>query len=270
MDNAEFAYLRALVLKRSAIVLNTGKEYLVEARLEPVARAQGLDGISGLVKRLKASPEGPLHEEVVEAMTTNETSFFRDVHPFEILRKDVIPALMERREMEKKLSIWCAASSSGQEPYSIAMILRADFPKLADWTISFIASDISQRMLERSQKGVYSQLEVNRGLPVQMLMKFFKQDNRCWVLNDEIRKMVSFQQINLASSWPPMPQVDLLFMRNVLIYFDTETKKEIFRKVRGVLRNDGYLFLGGAETTVHLDENFERASYKNGGCYCLR
>lgn len=270
MNAAEFSYLSDLVRERSAIVLDEGKEYLVSARLEPLMRREGIDGFPALVKDLRAGRNGKLVEDVIEAMTTNETSFFRDIKPFETLAKDVLPALVEARSSSRRLNIWCAASSSGQEPYTIAMVLREFQSSLAGWTISFVSSDISRSMLERSEAGIYSQLEVNRGLPIQMLVKYFKQDGKAWRVKDELREMVRFESTNLAGPWPPMQTLDLVFMRNVLIYFDVDTKREIFRKTRERLAPDGYLFLGSAETTINIDDAFQRAPIANTGCYTLK
>jgi len=226
--------------------------------------------LQDLVARLRAQPFNGLHQKVVEAMTTNETSFFRDVHPFEALKKAVLPELIKKRATERKLNMWCAASSSGQEPYTMAMILREHFPTLANWTVRFIASDISMEMLERARAGRYSQLELNRGMPAPLLVKYFQRQGMEWQIKEDLRRMVEFRQMNLADTWPSLPEMDLVFMRNVLIYFDVPTKKEILGKVRRLLRPDGYLFLGIAETTLNLDGAFERVQFDKSGCYRLR
>jgi chemotaxis protein methyltransferase CheR len=266
----EFDYIRKLVRERSAIVLEPGKEYLAESRLMPVAREEGCATLEDLVAKIRADRSGGLERKVVEAMTTNETTFFRDVHPFEALRKVVLPEMLESRGSERRLHIWCGASSSGQEPYSIAMVLRERWQVLGDWGVRLVATDISREMLERTREGRYSQLEVNRGLPAPMLVKWFEKQGTTWQVKSELRAMLELQEMNLAGNWPTMPQFDVVFMRNVLIYFDIETKQQILGKVRRLLRPDGWLFLGGAETTINLDEAFERIPVDKATCYRLR
>lgn len=263
---AAFDHIRGLVRARSAIVLDDGKEYLVEARLSPIARALGVAGVNELSALL--TPARPdLVEEVVQAMTTNETSFFRDLHPFEALRDQVLPPLLERRRPERTLRIWCGACSSGQEPYTIAMLLREHFPELAGWQVTILATDLSLAMLERAKAACYRQLEVNRGLSSQQLLKFFERSGLDWRLKPEIRGMVQFQPLNLTSTFSGMPRFDVVFLRNVLIYFDVDMKRQILGKVRAQLQPDGYLFLGGAETTMNIDSAFERAPFDRAGCY---
>jgi chemotaxis protein methyltransferase CheR len=211
-----------------------------------------------------------VHARVVEAMTTNETSFFRDLQPFEAFSKLVLPELMARREKERRLQIWCAASSTGQEPYSIAMLLREHRPSLQDWKLQIQASDLANTVLERARKGAFTQLEVNRGLPAAMLCKYFQKQGAECQIKDEIRSLIEFFQLNLVAPWPALPATDVIFLRNVLIYFDVATKQQILARVRKVLRPDGFLFLGGAETTMNLDESFERVPYERSGCYRLR
>jgi chemotaxis protein methyltransferase CheR len=263
----EFDFIRELVLARSAIVLEPGKEYLIESRLTPVAREQGVETIGELVEMLRARPMGPLRERVIEAMTTNETSFFRDVRPFDALRDIVLPDLIEQHSDDRSLAIWCAASSSGQEPYTIAFVIRQHFPQLADWDIRIVATDLSNEMIERSRAGCYSQLEVNRGLPATLLVKYFSREGSGWVVNDDIRSMVEFRVLNLIEPWPVLPRCDIVFIRNVLIYFDVETKSTILDQTHKVLRPDGFLFLGGAETTLNLHDGFERVPAERAGCY---
>jgi chemotaxis protein methyltransferase CheR len=233
-------------------------------------RQEGFASFEELVAQLRAHPFNGLHWKVVEAMTTNETSFFRDVHPFEALKKVILPEFLTKRASERKLHLWCAASSSGQEPYTVAMLLREYFPMLANWTIQFVASDISNEMVARSREGRYSQLEVNRGLPATLLVKYFQKQGMEWQIKEELRRMIEFHQVNLAEAWPSWPPMDIILMRNVMIYFDVETKKTILSKIRRLLRPDGYLFLGGAETTMNLDDAFERVQFDKSGCYRLR
>ena len=270
LDSTDFEYVSNLVLKRSAIVLEPEKNYLVESRLLPLARSEGLSSIAELVARMRASLLNGLHQKVVEAMTTNETSFFRDLNPFEALRKVVLPDLFQRRAGERRLQIWCGASSTGQEPYTIAMILRENFMGNADWKFGLVATDLSTDVLARAREGRYSQLEVNRGLPAPMLVKYFQRVGTEWQLKEEVRRLVEFRPLNLIDSAWGIAPADIVFLRNVLIYFDVPTKKSILQKIRQVLRPDGYLFLGGAETTMNLDDSFERISFERAGCYRLR
>ena len=266
----DFDYIQRLVRAQAGLVLEPGKEYLAESRLLPAARKEGLNSIEDLVARLRSRPIDGLHRRVVEAMTINETSFFRDFHPFELLRKFVLPDLVLRRQAEQTITIWCAASSSGQEPYTVAMLLREHFPSLLSWRLRIIASDLSEEILARARQGRYSQLEVNRGLPASYLVKYFTKQGSEWQLKDEVRRMVEFQGINLTAPWPPLPIMDIIFMRNVLIYFEVDNKKLILSRVRRLLRDDGTLFLGGAETTLNLDDSFVRSELERSGCYHLR
>lgn len=248
-----FKYVCELVHRRAAILIEAGKEYLVDARLAPIAKAHGFASVDALVAKLKTDERAPLCHEVIEAMTTNETSFFRDVHPFETLRTTILPNLIRARSNTKCIRIWCAAASTGQEPYTIALIIREHFPELANWNIQIIATDINATVLARARTGIFRQLEVNRGLPAPLLVKHFEKIGADWQISAAIRQMVSFQEVNLLGRWPLFSQQDIIFMRNVLIYFDIPTKRDLLRRVRESLREDGYLFLGGAETTINID-----------------
>ena len=270
LSAAEFNYVRRLVLEQSAIVLEEDKEYLVESRLSPLARREGFASLNQLVEKLQSQYLDGLHRQVVEAMTTNETSFFRDFYPFETLRKFVLPDLLAKRGPARELAIWCAACSAGQEPYSLAMILREHFPQLANWRVRIMATDLSTEVLARAREGRYSQLEVNRGLPAPLLVKYFQKQGCDWLLRDDIRRMVDYQIVNLAGPWPLLPPLDIALIRNVLIYFSVETKKEILAKVRRVLKSDGYLFLGASETTFNIDDSFERLQLERATCYQVR
>jgi chemotaxis protein methyltransferase CheR len=253
----EFEYIRSLVLARSALVLEPGKEYLVESRLEPLALQEGFPSLCELIECLRLNSFGPLHRKVVEAMATSETLFFRDVRPFEVLRTMVLPELVEKRAEARILTIWSAACSTGQEPYSLAMLIREHFPAVLGWRLRIIASDISRDVLARARRGSYSQLEVNRGLPAALLLKYFAKLDDRWQLKEEVRRMVEFQEINLIEPWPAMPAMDIILMRNVLIYVGVEVKKAVLTKVRRLLKPDGVLLLGGSESTIYLDESFE-------------
>lgn len=270
LATAEFDYVRKLVHEQSAIVLEDGKGYLVESRLSPIARKAGLGSLSELVARLQSTRDDGLRREVVEAMTTNETTFFRDRHPFDALRDVLLPELLASRAKERRLTIWSAASSTGQEPYSIAMLLREHFPELLNWNVRILATDLNEEVLAKARAGQYGQVEINRGLAAPMLMKYFTRDGLKWIISGDLRRMVDFQQMNLAARWPAMPQMDVIFLRNVLIYFDAPTKKRILANARQLLRPDGVLFLGGAETTINLDDAFERMPHEKAAVYRLR
>jgi chemotaxis protein methyltransferase CheR len=270
ITSADFTYIADLVRRGSAIVLEPGKEYLVESRLLPLAREAGTDTIAGLVQQLRREPDDGLRDQVVEAMTTNETSFFRDVHPFTALADTVLPEVVETRRAHRRIDVWCAAASSGQEPYSVAMLLDELLGAESGWKLRVLASDLSQRMLDRTGLGVYSQLEVNRGLPVQRLLRHFERQGHQWRAKENLRSMIRTQALNLDGPWPTMPSMDVVLLRNVLIYFDVPTKKRVLAKVRQVLRPDGYLFLGGAETTLGLDDSYERVQVGRAPAYRLR
>lgn len=261
MQPATFDYIRQMVKQQAGIVVEAGKEYLAENRLAGLAREQGHSAIEGLVGQLKSRPFGEVHRRVVELLTTNETSFFRDHRPFDALRTTIIPKLLAARP-DRRLTIWCAASSSGQEPYTLAMVLKEYFPQQAA-TTRIIASDISREMLARTTKGVYSQFEVGRGLPALMLAKYFLPMGAEWQVKPELRAMIEAKEINLANTLPTMPPVDILLVRNVLIYFDLPTKQDILTRMRRALSTDGVLILGGAETTLGVDVGFERCTADN-------
>jgi chemotaxis protein methyltransferase CheR len=269
MTEQDFDVIRRLLLERSAIVLEAGKEYLVESRLAPLMDELHLNSIAELIVQLRCQKGDGLYRQIVEAMVTTESSFFRDHHPFEALRKIVIPQLINQRRDDRRLRIWCAASSTGQEPYSIAMLIREHFPDLASWQVSLLASDISRQVLERAREGHYNQIEVNRGLPAALLVKYFEQHGTDWQLKPAIRRMVDFQEINLAKPWPALPPMDLVLIRNVMIYFDSQTKKAILGRLARLLRPDGYLLLGGAETTFNLDDSYRRVEPLKSGFYQL-
>jgi chemotaxis protein methyltransferase CheR len=249
-----FQYVRDMVHRRAGIVLEDGKEYLVETRLSALGRAHGID-LETVVERARQTPDGPMDDEIVDAMTTNETSFFRDVHPFNTLREHIIPRLIESRRATRTLRILSGAASTGQEAYSLAMMIRESFPELTGWDVRILGTDISREALARARAGRYSQLEVNRGLPAPML-RWFHQHGREFVIDDAIRAMVDFRELNLVAPWPPLPVHDVVLLRNVLIYFDTPTKQAILERIRRVLAPDGLLFLGASETTLGVDPTY--------------
>jgi len=258
VTSSDFGYVSTLVRQRSAIVLEPGKEYLVEARLLPVAREAGLTSVSDLVARVRRAPTAPLAERVVEAMTTNETSWFRDVHPFALLTDHLLPALATARVRERHVRVWSAASSTGQEAYSIAMLLSEWLRGKPGWSASVLGTDLSQEVVDKARTGRYSQLEVNRGLPAPMLVRHFVRTGTQWQVGEELRRMVEFRTLNLAAPFPPLPAFDIVFCRNVLIYFDTATRRQVLERMVRTMRPDGALLLGAAETTMSLGTTLER------------
>jgi chemotaxis protein methyltransferase CheR len=270
LSSASFAYVRTVLRERSAHYLEDDKAYLVETRLLPVARRHGFHSVEDLVLRLRGRRDEKLLGELVEAMAINETSFFRDGHPFEMLRQSVLPELVQRRAEVRCLNIWSAACSSGQEVYSVAILLRHHFPALSGWNIRLIASDLSAAMLARARQGRYSELEVSRGLSPPLLNGYFQEQEEGWQIRDDIRRMVEFRSINLRDPWPALPPLDLVLLRNVLIYFDVPTRQQILDRVRKVIQPDGYLLLGGAETTHNLNDNFNPVSFEQVSFFRLR
>ncbi len=264
----EFEYLRKIVRDYSAIVIDADKDYLAEGRLGHIVEREGFTSVDELLLTLERQSFGVLHRLVVDSMTNNETWFFRDFQPFEALKKCILPELMERRR-SKRIIFWSAASSSGQEPYSLAMSLREN-PALAGWATPIIATDLSEAILERARAGTYTQMEVSRGLPAPLLAKFFTQNGLRWGIKQEVRNMVEFRPLNLVGPWLALPSVDVLFLRNVLIYFDIETRRKIFEKIRKVLQPDGFLIMAAAETTLDIDDSFERIAFGRTAYYRRR
>jgi chemotaxis protein methyltransferase CheR len=259
----DYEFLRKLLKERSGLDLSADKQYLVESRLVPLARKAGLPGISELVQKIKNGTD-PLTADVVEAMTTNETFFFRDKIPFDHLREAVLPELMQARAGRRSLRIWCAASSSGQEPYSIAMCLKGLGAALTGWRVEILATDLSQAVLEKSRAGIFSQFEVQRGLPIQMLVKHFTQVGEMWQLNADIRAMVQHRQLNLLQDFSHLGSFDVIFCRNVMIYFDQDTKTGIFDRLAKALEADGVLALGAAESVVGISDAFKPYPERRG------
>lgn len=255
-----FDYLRRMVHEGAAIVLDEDKRYLLEARLGPLLLSERLGSFDELVARLTAADGAVLRQRVIEAMTTNETSFFRDKRAFQALRYHVLPELLAANEQTRRLKIWCGASSTGQEPYSIAFTLKEYERVLAEWDVEILATDISNEVLARASAGVFSELEVNRGLSPALLSRFFERTGDGWRVQNEVRQMVKFRQLNLIDSWPHLRNVDLVFLRNVLIYFDVPTKRRIFERLCQTLRVGGVLFLGSVESTLHLSDNFKEVT----------
>jgi chemotaxis protein methyltransferase CheR len=258
----DYEFLRKCLKERSGLDLSADKQYLVESRLIPLARKAGLPGIAELIQKMKGGSDA-LIAEVVEAMTTNETFFFRDKIPFDHLRDTIIPALLQTRANRRSLRIWCAASSTGQEPYSIAMCLK-EISALAGWRIEILATDLSQGVLEKSRAGIFSQFEVQRGLPIQMLVKHFTQAGELWQLNADIRAMVMHRQLNLLQDFSHLGSFDIIFCRNVLIYFDAGTKAEVFGRLAQAIEPDGILLLGAAESVVGISDAFKPYPERRG------
>ena len=261
-----FDWVRQLVHRESAIVLQPGKEYLVEARLLPMAQQRGLSGVSELVESVRSRPDAATTRRIVEALTTNETSWFRDGDPFTAFTGTVLPSLVAARRPDERLAIWSAACSSGQEPYTIAMLLADAMPDAAR-RVSITATDLSREMVERTRAGRFSQLEVNRGLPASMLVRHFVRAGNEWEISPALRRMVTATECNLAAPLPRMGPFDVVYLRNVLIYFDLATKQAILQRVRQLMRPDGWLFLGAAETTLGVDDNWERVVLGRGSAY---
>ena len=266
LATTNFDWVRQVVHRESAIVLQPGKEYLVEARLLPIARAMGLGDVGKLVDTVRTRPDADTTRRIVEALTTNETSWFRDGDPFTALTSTVLPALVSARGPAEPLKIWSAACSSGQEPYTIAMLLEDALPHAAT-RVSITATDLSREMVERTRAGRFSQLEVNRGLPAPMLVRHFTRAGSEWEVAPALKRMVTAVECNLAAPFPRMGPFDVVYLRNVLIYFDLSTKQAILRRVRELLRPDGWLFLGAAETTLGVDDSWERVVIGRSSAY---
>ena len=263
MTPPDYEYLRKLLKDHSGLDLSADKQYLIESRLLPLSRKSGLPGISELVQKMKVGSPA-LVAQVVEAMTTNETFFFRDKVPFDHFRDSIMPEIIKARAARKSIRIWCAAGSTGQEPYSLAMCLKEMSGALAGWRVEIIATDLSQEVLEKSKAGVYSQFEVQRGLPIQLLVKYFKQNGELWQISPEIRAMVQHRQLNLLHDFSSLGTFDVIFCRNVLIYFDQDTKINIFGRLAKIMEADGFLVLGAAETVVGLTDVFKPFPDKRG------
>jgi chemotaxis protein methyltransferase CheR len=265
----DYEHLAALLLARTGFVLEPEKIYLLEARLNDVLTRNRLRDGSELVSRLREGTEAALEQRFIEAMLNNETSFFRDIHCFKALEAVVLPKLVAAREAQRTLEILCCACSTGQEPYSIAMMLDTWFPHLADWRVRIVATDYNAANLERARRGRYSQFEVNRGLPASMLVRYFEQDAEAWVVRPELRRRVEFRKANLLEDGWPLEKADLVLLRNVMIYWAPETKRAVLERAARTLRPHGCLVLGGAETTYFLDDRFDRFAVDTPCCFRL-
>jgi chemotaxis protein methyltransferase CheR len=250
VSQLEFDFIAKLVRDEAAIVLQDGKEYLVDRRLAPIARAAGMQSVAELVRHLRADGRSPLRGQVVDALTINETLFLRDIHPFETLVSDLLPRLIAARETERRIRVWSAATSSGQEAFSVAMLVREHFPRLSTWDVDILGTDISPTMIARARRGVFRESELRRGLSEALRSRYFEREGDGWRPTAEVRRLVRFEQLNLIERWPPMEPMDVVLLRNVLIYFDQPTRRAILDRVVRLLRADGVLLLGGVETTM--------------------
>ncbi|MGI9386527.1 MAG: CheR family methyltransferase [Methyloligellaceae bacterium] len=264
MTPQEFQFIREMLKERSGLVLSEDKRYLIESRLEPVAKKNKLDSLSDLVQALMKPGSNMLRSEVTEAMTINESFFFRDKTPFDNLKEVMLPHLISARVSARKIRIWSAAASTGQEPYSIAIIIKEMAHKLAGWQYDIIGTDLSVDVLEKAKAGLYSQFEVQRGLPVQLLVKNFEQVGSLWQIDNSLRAMVQYKSLNLLDNFSSLGKFDIVFCRNVLIYFDQLTKKDILARIAKQLAPDGFLVLGAAETTVGLTDEFKPIAGRRG------
>jgi chemotaxis protein methyltransferase CheR len=264
MTPHDFEFLRRLLKERSGLVLSAEKDYLLESRLLPLARRNGMGSLGELVMRLRQPGSMTLAIAVTEAMTTNETFFFRDRLPFDHLRDSILPALVAARAREKRIRIWCTAAASGQEPYSIAMLLKSLGTQLNGFRIDILATDLSSEVIERAKAGLYTQFEVQRGLPIQLLVKHFSKNGDLWEIAPELRAMVQFRTLNLLNDFSPLGAFDVVFCRNVLIYFDQPTKIGVLERLMRQMPDDAYLMLGAAETVVGLTDSFVPTPDKRG------
>jgi len=270
LEREEFRFIRDFVYRAASIVIEEDKHYLVEHRLAPLMEREGMSSFRHLVSELRQPTSGPLRSRVVDAMTTNETYFFRDARPFEALRRVILPQLIQRRRNNGTLNLFFAGCSSGQEPFSLAMILHCHFPELLAWNLRLVAVDISGEMIRRAREGLYTQFEVNRGLPAVMLVRYFEKEGTGWRISPSIRSMVEFHEMNLMEAFAFHSGLDIVFLRNVLIYFDQNSRTQLFRLVRHALKPDGCLMLGAAETTVFSSESFLPLPIEYSNLFCLK
>tara|TARA_B100001939_G_scaffold348220_1_gene374314 strand:+ start:1853 stop:2689 length:837 start_codon:yes stop_codon:yes gene_type:complete len=264
MRTEDFQLISSILKERSGLVLTEDKVYLLESRLTPIARQKGMETLDDLINEVRLRRKEDLLNEITEAMTTNESFFFRDNTPFDHLRDKVLPELLGARSNVKRLRIWCAAASTGQEPYSIAIILKEMQAKLQGWNIEIVGTDLSQQVLEKARAGLYSQFEVQRGLPIKMLIKYFTQVGEMWQISEELRNMVTYRPFNLLDNFSILGQFDVVFCRNVLIYFDQATKTQVLNRIRSQMPEDGTLFLGAAETVLGVSDKFKPVAGHRG------
>lgn len=257
MRAEDFRFLSDKLKERSGLTLTQDKVYLLESRLTPLARKMGLGGLDELINSMRSRPDQQVLRAVTNAMTTNETFFFRDSTPFDHFKNVVMPGIKIRRQTERHMRIWCAAASTGQEPYSLSMLLKDSGPSFSGWNIDILGTDLSPDVLDKARAGRYSQFEVQRGLPIQLLVKYFDQDGDYWDISAEIKRMVQYKEFNLLDNFVGMGRFDIVFCRNVLIYFDQPTKTKVLEKIHALMPRDGYLFLGAAETVLGITDAFK-------------
>ncbi|NKB56608.1 MAG: chemotaxis protein CheR [Alphaproteobacteria bacterium] len=264
MTPEDFQVMATLVRDRSGLVLGEDKAYLLESRLAPITRKHGLNSLEDLIAAVKSAKEQGLIADIVEAMTTNESLFFRDTKPFDQLKDLVFPQLLKARAATRQIRIWSAACSSGQEPYSIAMLIKEAGAAFSGWNVEIVATDLSAEMLTKAQSGIYSQFEVQRGLPITLLVKYFKQDGDKWEIDAGLRSMVSFRPFNLLDDPKSLGRFDIVLCRNVLIYFDQDMKRQVLNRISNIMAEDGSLYLGGAETVLGITEKFQPVPGQRG------
>jgi len=267
-SDSDYAYLRQLVLSQSANMIDPSRNALFETRLQPIAKNAGASTLEDFVSILRVDRTPQLHRAVAEAMTINETSFFRDSKPFDLLREKIVPELIERNSATRKLRIWSAASSTGQEAYSIAMLLAEHFPELTGWDVKIVGTDISAQVIDYARRGRYRRLEVNRGLPARMLVKYMVRHDDEWEVAPALRSICDFQYANLCAPLPKLPLFDLVLLRNVLLYFPQQDRSCVFSDVYRQMAPDGYLLLGSAEQAEDSTNLFE-VEFANE-CYYYR
>ncbi|HZH11261.1 MAG TPA: protein-glutamate O-methyltransferase CheR [Microvirga sp.] len=254
MTELEFEALRAFLKARSGLALSPDKRYLVESRLAPVCTRFKIESLSRLVWEIKSGRSTALENATIEAMTTNETFFFRDKAPFDLFQDVLLPRFIKERAASRRLRIWCAAASTGQEPYSLAMLLKEASARMPGWHIDIVATDISNEVLEKARAGLYNQFEVQRGLPIRLLVKYFTQKGDLWQIAPEIRSMVDFRYLNLIEDFNRLGMFDIVYCRNVLIYFDAATKANVLRRIAQLMPTDGALVLGASETILGITD----------------
>ncbi len=264
INSNDFQYLQNFLKTSSGLIVNPEKEYLLKSRLEPLARSNGMNSIAELVVGMKGAASTELKGFVTDAMTTNESLFFRDKTPFDHFENIMMPYFLEARRTRKRLRVWCAASSTGQEPYSLAMSIKEEAAKYMGWKFEILGTDISKTVLKKAATGEYTQFEVQRGLPIKLLLKYFTQQGENWVLNNDIRSMVRYKEGNLLENFASIGTFDIVFCRNVLIYFDLETKREVLNKIARQMEKDSYLLLGAAETVMGVCDKFEAVKGTRG------
>jgi chemotaxis protein methyltransferase CheR len=268
MNYGDFSFIAGFLREKSGLIITPEKTYLIESRLAPLAREAGLPDVTAVIEAVRRDQNSNLSRAVVYAMTTNETMFFRDGHPFDTLRKAIIPKLMERRAIKKVMRIWSAACSSGQEPYTLAMMLKENFP-IDGWYINIVGTDINPAMLDRATEGYYSGFEVQRGMPIQYLMKYFDQHDDRWRIKTEVREMVEFRRLDLLGDLSALGVFDIVLCRNVLIYFDQPSKSKVMNAIAAQLAADGIFMLGGSESVFGLCDKYTDVPTLRG-IYCLK